>query len=790
MSLFGPQTEQTKGGNAQRTFTPPEPLNSNAGSLFEDDDDDDDDDNYDNEDEATRPLLKQSGASEKSKSKEGRGKDHGSVTSKDKRTASTTKGSWLLINQIHLNAMFLTLLSAITRFYKIGWSDRVIWDEAHFGKFGAYYVNGTFYHDVHPPLAKMLVGFSEILTGFDGSFTFPSGKVYPDNVNYTFMRLFNASFGVPMAPMAYYTLLNLGCSSNAALLGGFFVCFDNALCTISRFILLDSMLLCFTSMSALSLSGVYKHRKQPFTVNWWKWIVATGVSLGLVTSSKWVGFLAVALVGLYTLYELYDLLEDTHMGATKYMMHWVSRAFALIAIPLAIYLLCFKIHFSLLYKSGSGDAVMDSLFQANLEGTNIKNQPLDVAYGSQITLKSSIGGAGLLHSHPDTYPDGSKQQQITGYTHKDQNNDWIISKVHGKTYGNTSDTVEFVKDGDIIRLLHFRTQRNLHSHAVKAPMSKRDLEVSGYGTGGTYPDSNDHWRVEFVQELIKNNPEHRLRALATRFRLHHVNQKCTLRASGKSLPQWAWRQAEIACDKRNRKDDSTIWNIEQNTNPLLPPAKASELKTSFFRDFVRLNSAMARTNNALVPDQDKLDLLTSAPYEWPIMRLGLRMCGWEDNKVKFYLTGNPVVWWMSSLAAVLGPLHILYYLVRRQRGLSDFARYSEWENHLYVTGILWGGWALHYLPFFLMGRVTYLHHYFPAVYFAAMYLSYLVEWNVRRITSSTAATNIALGVFGILAFANFMYFAPFTFGFDYPAKELSSRKWVSTWNIYDAPKNA
>ncbi|KAJ2792397.1 Protein O-mannosyltransferase 2, partial [Coemansia guatemalensis] len=187
-----------------------------------------------------------------------------------------------------VNVVILTLLAAVTRFYKIGRSHRVVWDEAHFGKFGAHYVNHTFYHDVHPPLAKMLVGLSEILTGFDGSFTFQSGHKYPDDVNYVFMRVFNASFGVPLAPMAYFTLLNLGCSSNAALLGGLLVCVDNALCTISRFILLDAMLLCFTSMSVLSLSGLYKHRKEPFTQPWLKWLLATGVSLGLVTSAKWV----------------------------------------------------------------------------------------------------------------------------------------------------------------------------------------------------------------------------------------------------------------------------------------------------------------------------------------------------------------------------------------------------------------------------------------------------------------------------------------------------------------------
>ncbi|KAJ1887354.1 Protein O-mannosyltransferase 2 [Kickxella alabastrina] len=707
----------------------------------------------------------------------------------EKQTTSHSSGWWQGDRNM-LNLIALTLLSAMTRFYKIGRANHVVWDEAHFGKFGAYYVNHTFYHDVHPPLAKMLVGFSEILTGFDGSFTFSSGQQYPENVNYTFMRIFNASFGVPLAPMAYFTMLNLGSSPNAALLGGLLVCFDNALCTISRFILLDAILLCFTAMSVLSLSGMYKHRKSPFSVAWWKWLFATGVSLGLVTSSKWVGFLAVALVGLYTVYELYDIFGDEEIRAGSYLLHWAARAVALIAIPLAIYMLCFMVHFSLLYKSGSGDAEMDSLFQANLQGTGLKNQPLDVAYGSRVTIKSAIQGAGLLHSHVDTYPDGSKQQQITGYTHKDQNNDWILKKVHGQAYGNTTETVEFIRDGDIVRMMHKHTSRNLHSHQVKAHVSKRDWEVSGYGMDENYNDPNDHWRVEVVEERFARNPERRLRTLTTRFRLRHVIQNCALRASGKPLPQWAWGQAEIVCDRRNHLDDSTLWNIESHVNPLLPPAKADELRSPFLRNFIRLNMAMARSNNALVPDQDKYDSLTSAPYEWPIMRLGLRMCGWDDSKIKFWLTGNPVVWWLSTLAVVLGPVQMLYYAVRIQRGLSDFASFGEWERHLFATGILWGGWALHYLPFYLMGRVTYLHHYFPALYFAAMYLAYIIEWNARRITGSALSPTAksVMSALGIAAIANFMYFAPFTFGFDYPAKELASRKWISTWNIYDTPK--
>lgn len=40
----------------------------------------------------------------------------------------------------HLPAAIYTLLSCWTRFYQIGKNAHVVWDEAHFGKFGSYYI--------------------------------------------------------------------------------------------------------------------------------------------------------------------------------------------------------------------------------------------------------------------------------------------------------------------------------------------------------------------------------------------------------------------------------------------------------------------------------------------------------------------------------------------------------------------------------------------------------------------------------------------------------------------------
>ena len=67
---------------------------------------------------------------------------------------------------------------------------------------------------------------------------------------------------------------------------------------------------------------------------------------------------------------------------------------------------------------------------------------------------------------------------------------------------------------------------------------------------------------------------------------------------------------------------------------VVPESRASQYKSPFLRDFIHLNVAMFTSNNALVPDPYKQDDLASQPWQWPILNVGLRMCGW-DNKSMF-----------------------------------------------------------------------------------------------------------------------------------------------------------
>ena len=150
--------------------------------------------------------------------------------------------------------------------------------QAHFGKFGSHYINRDFYFDVHPPLGKMLVGLAGLLSGYNGGFDFKSGEHYPDTVPYTAMRVILATFGVGMVPVAWWTAGELGWSRQSRHLVTLCVLFGEYIISvtgirlkkapdvgwlcISRFILLDSMLIFFTFTTVLGLVKFHNQRHE------------------------------------------------------------------------------------------------------------------------------------------------------------------------------------------------------------------------------------------------------------------------------------------------------------------------------------------------------------------------------------------------------------------------------------------------------------------------------------------------------------------------------------------------
>ena len=698
-----------------------------------------------------------------------------------------------------------TILALATRFYKISNGNFVLWDEAHFGKFGTHYIDGTFYFDVHPPLGKMLIGLAGRLSGYNGGYGFNSGEVYPENIPYVKMRMIVATFGSLCVPFSYILSKNLGFSDPTSLMIGALTLLEVGLIGITRLILLDSMLLFFGLAVMTFYTAFRKFSKvEEFSPRWHFNLFMTGVSIGCVSSVKWVGFFITGLVGLMTIEELWKMFGNWKISLKSITKHFIFRALYLILVPISIYVFCFVLHFKFLFRSGSGNANMSSLFQAGLEGTDLGKSPLNVAFGSKITIRSSAYGAGILHSHVQTYPEGSKQQQITLYGHNDENNDWIVHRSYNITkdesgnpikklepiYTEEGYEVEYLKDGDHVRLNHNSTGKYLHSHYVGARVSSTDYEVSGYGMPG-FEDPNDIWIVEVAEDNYngEGKEEKIVRSLFTQFRLKHLVTGCYLRASGKVYPEWGFRHGEVSCKPNLKSSDlkkkkEFLWNIESHVNSHLPEGKPGQYKSRFFDDFIEHNIGMWRTNNALVPDSElEPSALTSKPYHWMFLLKGLRMSGFGDDAVKFYMLGNPLIWWLSALSvSILLGLPLAYYALRQRNLAEPFATDDEVDTFIYRLQVTVGGWAFNYLPYFLMGRVTYLHHYYPSLLFAILSFGFLFEHLTRNVSNKTRS--LLAGGFVLLSAGVFVHFAPMAYGFTGPVSEFAkNHKLLSSWNL-------
>ncbi|KAF6763542.1 glycosyltransferase family 39 protein [Ephemerocybe angulata] len=562
-------------------------------------------------------------------------------------------------------------------------------ERPHFGKLGSHHLKREFYFDVHPPLGKMLVGLAGLLSGYGGRFEFKSGEVYPGTVPYVAMR-------VLMVPLAWFTSVELGLSQWACHLTTLMVLLDVGWPCISCFILLDSLLFLFTFLTV--------------------WLFFAGISIGCVTSVKMIGLFVTALVGVYTAEDLWDKVGDTRLTVRQQFNHRAARVVSLIVVPVLVFMASFNIHVLILNHSGPGDSQMSSLFQANLEEDDFYRNPLDVAFGSRVTLKNMDWGGGLLHSHYE--PEGP---------------------------------LRYLKDGDTIHLSHVSTGRNnLRSHTVTEPVSKLNYKMSGYWNL-TVEDNHDYWQVEIVDDT-KRGSVGQVHSLTTRMRFKHLALGCYLRAANAVLPQWGFEQIEVSCEENNKKDAHTYRNVESRWNDRLPAGNMKLYKSPFLRDFWT-------SNNALI-------LLTSKPFDWPFLRLGMRMCGWGDNQIKYYLMGTPVVWWGSTISLGVALLTFTVYILRWQRKYNDMDA-REWDHFLYVGKIAFFEWAFHYVPFLIMGRVTYLHHYLPTLYFAVLMFGHVLDhfiFSSRRFSTRTKAT--AFGVLVSDLAATFWWFSGVALGID------------------------
>ena len=164
-------------------------------------------------------------------------------------------------------------------------------------------------------------------------------------------------------------------------------------------------------------------------------------------------------------------------------------------------------------------------------------------------------------------------------------------------------------------------------------------------------------------------------------------------------------------------------------------------KRWFIYDFYELQWQMYTINKNLITDRElEPSGIESRPYMWPILMKGIRLTNWNTNG-RFYLFMNPLLIYSTTICCLYSLFQIVnnFFQFKKQVFLNIHTKKTNnmllckfntnivknittkyIHKQLFQYYFFIGGYLFHYIPFFFVHRVLYLHHYFPAYFFAIL----------------------------------------------------------------------
>lgn len=696
----------------------------------------------------------------------------------------------------------VTTLGLLTRLYGIQLPRAVLFDEVYYGQFVSLYMKRVFFIDESgPPLGHMILALGGYLGGFDGNFVWNRiGAEYSSNVPVWTLRVIPALAGSFSVPLAYLLTLELGCSHFTALGASVLLILENSLIVQSRLMLLESVLIFFLLLAVVSYLRF--HNAPNSSLSRWLWLVVSGASCTFAVGVKYMGLFTYLLLLSLAAVHTWHVIGDKTLNNGKVLLQVLARFLSLVVLPVFLYLGFFYIHLSLLHRSGPHDQLMSSAFQASLEGGLARitqGQPLEVAFGSQVTLRSGSSKPVpcWLHSHKANYPiryenghGSSHQQQVTCYPFKDVNNWWIIKDPRTQSLV-VSSPLRPVRHGDIIQLLHGMTSRFLNTHDVAAPMSPHSQEVSGYIDFNVSMPAQNLWRVDITNRESERDV---WKTILSEVRLIHVNTSAVLKLSGASLPDWGFHQLEVVGDKIYKGyQQSGVWNVEEHRYGRSQEQRERELELkspthvdfsrnlTFIVKFLELQWKMLTVRN-----EESEHKYSSSPLEWITMDTNIAYWLHPSTNAQIHLMGNIVTWTFANLALLVYSVLFLTYLLRRRRKIKDIPE-ASWEQLVLAGVVCSGGWAVNYLPFFLMEKTLFLYHYLPALTFQILQIPVVVE-HLYTYTLRSPVYQKAFGAVILAALCSvylcYHTFCPLTYGQpELTSEQLHALRWRDSWDI-------
>jgi dolichyl-phosphate-mannose-protein mannosyltransferase len=285
--------------------------------------------------------------------------------------------------------LLLTVLSAVSHFWRLFQPNAVVFDEVYFKEFAGHYLAHTFYVDVHPPLANLFYAAVARIAGV------PAATLLGD-VPVTVLRVLPALCGTLIIPLGYILLRELGATRRVATLGGIALLCENALLVDTRLSLVEPLIMC----AGLAALTAYLGARATDGPRRWGLVAVAALFAGVGLSLKWTGASALGII--LAVWAL-DTWRSRPPSAPA-----VGEAAVLVAIPIAVYVTTFAIHFALLTHTGVGQGAMSVKFHRTLIGDPTYDSTVHMSLAAKmrdIHAVMSRGNFGLrFTTHPAASP--------------------------------------------------------------------------------------------------------------------------------------------------------------------------------------------------------------------------------------------------------------------------------------------------------------------------------------------------------------------------------------------------
>ncbi len=212
----------------------------------------------------------------------------------------------------------------------------------------------------------------------------------------------------------------------------------------------------------------------------------------------------------------------------------------------------------------------------------------------------------------------------------------------------------------------------------------------------------------------------------------------------------------------------TLIGSYDSTNPSVQPL-------NMLQKIVELNVEMYQSNATLTATHP----YSSKWYTWPFMQRPIYYWHGSDTRIlqlgqniapkdsRIYFLGNPIIWFLSTIA--------ILYLILDQLGSLYRKRKLD-----FLPGLIIGAYVVNMLPFVGITRAMFLYHYMIGYIFALLALIYLIDKIPNQVSWIKSKTMVCAIVI-IASIASFLYFSPLTYGTPLTEKAYNFRAWLPSW---------